>query len=149
MTMNDLQQAAVIQFAAREVGDGTVEQMKAVCHCLRNRLAAGWAENIFTIVENATDPWASAHGPASLGVKLDFTDRRLRELARDIEQILYPLGGMTDDVARICGRQDRDRGPLLYWNFINRPTTDWFRDNIARSPQHPNRAQFSFLYLYE
>lgn len=148
MTLNDLQRAALVMFAAREVGpEGSLDQMKAVCHVVRNRVKAGWGDaNWFTVIENAH---AAAGNEARARVVLDVNDRRLAMLARDVDEIFY--GDAQDEMGQLCAKIDKDRGPLLYWVFIDRPVLDWFRDNIVRlSGTHKQRAQVgNNLYLYE
>jgi hypothetical protein len=146
MTLNDLQRAAVVLFAAREVGThGGLEQMKAVCHVLRNRVQAGWAENYLAVLEQAAG--APANEPGGEG-RLDVNSRSLGELARAIDDIFYGCAG--DDIAHICGRQDKEHGPLLYWAFVDRPVTGWFKENIAGKPkEHFQRGIVGFMYLYE
>jgi hypothetical protein len=148
MTLNDLQRAAVVLFAAREVGpNGSLDQMKAVCHVIRNQVAAGWYEDYLAAVEGT---WRRKRY-TELGETqppLDSKDRRLGMLARDVDDIFY--GGASDDIARLCGRQDKEHGPLLYWCFVDRPVTAWFTENVVRKPEeHFQRGIVGFMYLYE
>ena len=147
VTLNDLQRAALVLFAAREVGPGgSVEQMKAVCHVLRNRVMAGWNEGSYlAVIDDAGE--AQANEGYALG-HLDLNDRRLQRMARDVDEIYY--GHADDEISRMCARQDKEKGPLLYWCFVDRPVRPWFRDNIARKmEEHRQRGIVGFLYLYE
>lgn len=146
MTLNDVQRAALVLFAAREVGsDGNLEQMKAVCYGIRNRVRAGWSDsNWLTVMEEHS----SIAGNEPLGERLRIDDRRLQALARDIDSIFY--GNEDDELARMCERQGKDRPPIFYWCFIHRPIRPWFQNTIIADPiNHPNRAQISFLMLYQ
>jgi hypothetical protein len=146
MTLNDLQRAALVLFAAREAGPGgSLDQMMAVCHVIRNRMAAGWADNCLEVIADAELSRGNAEGA---GRRMEVKDRALGMLARDIDEIFY--GHADDEVARICGRQDKERGPLLYWYFIDRPVTEWFVTNIIRKPEeHRHRGILGLMYLYE
>ena len=142
MTLNDIQRAAVVLFAAREAGsEGSLDQMRAVCHVIRNRVQAQWHEDYLAAVEAADQPRNVT--------TLRLNDRKLGMLAKEIDAIFY--GSDDGEIARLCGRQDKERGPLLYWYFIDRTVTDWFRRNIIAKPQeHRQRAQVgNNMYLYE
>ena len=146
MTLNDVQRAALVLFAARQVGsDGNLEQMKGVCYIIRNRVRAGWGDaNWLTVMEEAS----SCAGNDPVDERLRLEDRRLAHLARDIDSIFY--GDESDEIARVCIRQSKERPPILYWCFIHRPMRDWFKLTIAGDPKnHPMRSQIAFMMLYE
>jgi hypothetical protein len=148
MTLNDLQRAALVLFAAREVGpEGSPVQMRAVCHVIRNRVRAGWGDaNWFTVIEQ--HPRVAGNGCGVPG-ELDINDRRLAMLARDIDEIFY--GEAMDEIGQLCAPPDKSSPVLLYWAFIDRPVAHWFLQNIIRQPEHhKQRAQVgNNLYLYE
>ena len=105
MTLNDLQRAAAVLFAAREAGpEGSLDQMRAICHVIRNRVQAQWYEDFLAAVEGSwtrrrTEDLAEKQPP------LQLNDRRLGTLTREIDGIIY---GQTDDeIAKLCGRQDK------------------------------------------
>jgi hypothetical protein len=149
MTLNDLQRAAVVLFAAREAGpDGSLDQMRAICRVIRNRVQAQWYEDYLAAVEGS---WTRRRMEelAEKQPPLQLSDRRLATLTKEIEGIVY---GQTDDeIAKLCARQDKEHGPLLYWCWIDRPMTPWFEQNIVRKPEeHRQRAQVgNNMYLYE
>jgi hypothetical protein len=149
MTLNELQRAAVVLFAAREVGaDGSVDQMRAVCQVLRNRVQADWHSDYMQTME----AWESGEGqanPPQQRAALMLSDRRLAMLAREIDEIFYGQAG--DEVAQCCGRQDKERGPLLYWAFVDRKVLPAFVENVVRRPnEHRQRYQVgNTMYLYE
>ena len=146
MTLNDLQRAAVVLFAAREAGpDGSLDQMRAICHVIRNRVQAQWCEDYLEAINGDWEISNISYGNFPVRLK----DRNLALLTKEIEGIVY---GQTDDeIAKLCGRQDKEHGPLLYWSFIDRPMTEWFVQNIVRKPEeHRQRAQVgNNMYLYE
>jgi hypothetical protein len=120
--------------------------MRAICHVLRNRVMEGWHENWLQAVEMAAGP---AWRLETAMNELNLADRRLGTLARDIDGIFYGQAG--DEIARMAGRQDDKRGPLLYWQFIDRPLSQHFLENIVRKPEeHRQRGQVgNTMYLYE
>ena len=147
MTLNDLQRAALVLFAAREAGtDGSLDQMRTVAHVMVQRVAAGWAENLLDTIESAEA--AAAHLGAGY-TRLGLNDRRVQMLAREVDEIVYGQSG--SEIGRLCGRQDKECGPILYWAFLGRPMREWFKENVVRRPQeHRQRAQVgSTMYLYE
>jgi hypothetical protein len=146
MTLNDVQRAALVLYAARQVGaDGNLEQMKAICYIIRNRQRAGWGDgNWLTVLEEA--PNCAGNDPVDERLRLE--DRRLQALARDIDMIFY--GQEDDEIARACSRQGKEIPPIFYWCFIHRPMREWFERVIAKDPDnHKQRAQIAFMYLYE
>jgi hypothetical protein len=147
VTLNDVQRAALVLFAAREVGaDGNLEQMKAVCYVIRNRVRAGWSDgNWLTVMEEHRN---IAGNERPIDETLRLEDRRLQHLARDIDAIFY--GHEDDEISRVCGRQDKARGPIFYWCFLHRPIRKWFEATIIGDPiNHKNRSQIAFMMLYE
>jgi hypothetical protein len=146
MTLNDLQRAALVLFAARKAGPkGSLDQMRAICHVLKNRAQAGWADNYLSLIESSEDCEGNEPGSDAL---LDLNDRRLQQMAKDVDDIYF--GAADDEISRLCARQAKDKGPLLYWVFVDRPIKPWFRENIIARPQeHFQRGIVGFLYLYE
>jgi hypothetical protein len=150
MGINELQRAAAVLFAAREVGPkGSADEMKLVCYCLRNRARAGWAGGHWLNVIEEADEHA-AHEPLETG-PLSIESRPLQILARDIDEIFYsepprddlPLGIVPGDLAELAGRQ-------LFWMFMDRPIRPWFQTNIVRdSRNHPQRTKLGLMMLFE
>jgi len=148
VTFSDLQKANLVMFAAREAGvDGSLEQMKAICYCIRNRARAGWYDGSwFLVMQHAQEH--SAHFPED--VLIDPSHRAFQRLTRDVDEIFF------GDKAGVWGGDDA--GPDLsqtlevqkYWCFLNRPLTTWFKDNIiADKTNHPNTAQMGLMMFYE
>lgn len=150
MTLTELQRAALILFAAREVGtDGSLDHMKAVCCILRNRVKAGWHDDFLTAVEEAAAKGGNAQTQEP--VKLNVNDRRLALLARDIEDLIF---GSGNEIEAVCDEVKKEhgmaQGPILHWAFIDRPLSPWFEKTIAGDPaNHRQRGQIGFMYLYE
>lgn len=151
MTFPDVQRAMLAVFAAREVGPrGSLEEMRAVACCIRERVKAGWYENWLLTMENADE--TAAH-PWNLSVKLDPDNRSFQRMLSDVDDIYYSQNrhalestdeesfSLEDSIAEL---------KLKYWCFTNRPMTQWFRDNIARDPKnHPMRAQMGLMMFYQ
>lgn len=143
MTLNDLQKAALILFAAREAGDtGSLQAMRGICYAIRNRVRTGWYDgNWLDVIENADEsagnlPWRDADP-----VRLTVNDRGLQMLARDIDGIFY--SGGDDEVAAAIDN-------ALYWQRIDKPIRQWFVDNIVRRPEdHGRRAQISSIVFFD
>lgn len=132
MTLNDLQKAALVLFAAKEAGNtGSLAAMKGICYAIRNRVRAGWHDGSWIdVIENAND---YAGNPATDRPRiLTLNDRGLQMLARDIDALFYS-GGMEDEVAESFKT-------VLYWQHIDRMSTPWFFENIIRNPQEHRRA---------
>jgi hypothetical protein len=146
MTLNDLQRAALALYAARKVGPkGSLDQMRAICHIFKNRAQAGWADNYLQLIEQQRE--FEGNEPGGEG-QLDLNDRRLQQIAKDVDDIYF--GQADDEISRICARQDKTKGPLLYWVFADRPPTRWFQQNIIAKPrEHYQRGIIGLMYLYE
>lgn len=148
MTLNELQRALLVAHAVRTVGDdGNLEQMKAVCYVLRNRVRAGWHDGSWlTVIEESAD----VAGNELTGAKLRADDRRMAILARDIDAIVYGQESPDDELARVCAKQDKERGPIFYFAFIHREIKPWFRTMIIGNPtDHRDRGQIGYLHLFE
>ena len=138
MTPKTLNQAALILAAAREVGEGSVEQMKGIAICLRNREKAGWAEDILGVIESMDEH--SAHEPSKH--KLD--SRTLQRFTHDIDQVYYEGGADLPD------GEGGGLNEAKYWCFMNRPIRGEFTYNIIRDPQnHPNRGQIGPIMFFD
>lgn len=151
MTANDLQKAALVFFAARETGCRDLQQMRAICYVIRNRLRQGWAENWLTLIETAG---VHAGNDPLPDYSLDLQNRNLQLLARDIDQIFFgdsytsdPIAEAVSEVRTISGKK---RNPPLYYCFADRPIRDWFTSRIIRDQEnHQNSTQVGFMMLYE
>lgn len=158
MTLNDVQRAALVLFAARAAGrQGSLEQMKAIAYCIRNRVRAGWFDGQWlTVMENAED--AAGNAPSER-VLLDPNNRSLQRLVADVDDIYYggrdgqratqskpaaqrfaPEGGDLEDAI----------GKSCYWCKINEPIRPWFKQHIIGQPEeHPNRATMGLMQFFD
>lgn len=140
MTPRVLQQAALVLAAAREVGDGPVEQMKAIAICLKNRVDAGWYEDIIAAIEDMDRH--AAHEPGSY--QLDGANRNLQRFAHDIEGVFYQ-GTMESAGAELQGLEE-----AKFWCFMQRPIRDEFTKKIIRNQEnHPNHASVGPIMFYD
>lgn len=160
MTLNDVLRAQLALFAARAAGQGaSLEQMKAIAYCIRNRVKAGWWDgNWLTVMEHSRD--IEANTPDQPWY-LDPTDRALQRLVADIDEIYYggrPAGGARVEQAPMIaqrylaesGDMEEAIGKCVYWAWLNRPFTKWFRENVLeQAHNHPNRAQMGMMAFFE
>ena len=165
MTLNDLQRAALALFAVRAAGQGgSLEQMKAIAYCIRNRVKAGWFDGQWvTVIEHAEESAANLSNGAHF---LDLNNRALQRLVADIDDIYY--GGRGQDVS-FGGRVEQGKAPMpaqrytaeggdlegslgksCYWCWINQPFTPWFQTNILDDPDNHNcRVQMGLMAFFE
>jgi hypothetical protein len=157
VTLNDVQKAELALFAARAAGQGaSLEQMKAICYVIRNRVRAGWHDGQWlTVMERAAEVSGNLRG---LRVLLDPNSRTLQRLIADVDDIYYRPGlsgreqGNTTAQAFAAGMDDLGEvlGRSLYWCFINQPMTPWFVEHVIHRPdQHPSRVQMGTMMFYE
>lgn len=162
MTLNDVQRAELALFSARAAGPGaSLEQMKAIAYCVRNRVKQGWHDGHWlTVMERADE--AAANLPEARTL-LDPASRALQRLIADVDDIYY--GAQGSDT--------RDRGPgkrfpnaqafavnsgsteealneCCYWAWVNKPFTAWFRENVLDRPaEHPNPATMGLMAFFK
>jgi hypothetical protein len=148
-------------FAARAAGQGaSLEQMKAVAYCIRNRVKAGWWDGQWlTVMERAGETLANT--PDDEPWYLDPNNRALQRLVADVDEIYYggrPAAGarveqtpmMAQRYAAEGGDLEEAIGKSVYWAWLNRPFTVWFRKNILEETHnHPNRAQMGMMAFFE
>lgn len=140
MTPRVLSHAALALAAAREVGDGPVEHMKAVAIILRNRWQGGWYDDLMDAVEDIDTH--SAHDPREIRLRGD--NRTLQKFAFEIENCLYE--GMS-------GLPDQEGGGLnkaKYWCFLDRPLRDRFKTTIIRDKEnHPQKGVIGLMLYFD
>jgi hypothetical protein len=158
--LNDVQRAYLALFAARAAGQGaSLEQMKAIAYCIRNRVKAGWWDGQWlTVMEHAGE--TEANKPEEPWF-LDPNNRALQRLIADIDEIYYggrPAGGarveqapmMAQRYAAEGGDLEEAIGKSVYWAWLNRPFTVWFLKNVLeQAHNHPNRAQMGMMAFFE
>jgi hypothetical protein len=149
MTQKDVDRVLLALYAVREVGErGNLDQMKAICYCLRNRVRTGWGEWMEVI--QAADNFG-AHlttGPAAI----DPNNRIYQRLLRDVDDIYFghsdspstEEGGSLE--SSLCDPQHL----CCYWCFVDRPVDPEFARTIVRDPEnHPHRATMGNIMFYE
>jgi hypothetical protein len=161
MTLNDAQRAALALFAARAAGqDASLEQMKAIALCVRNRVKAGWHDGQWlTVIEHS---YETAGNLPLARVILDPNNRALQRLIADIDDIYYGLAAYSTTAqnkattptaqrfAPDAGDLETAIGKCCYWAWVNRAFTPWFKENILDHPdRHPNRAQMGLMSFFE
>jgi hypothetical protein len=136
-------------FAARQAGaEASLEQMKAICYCIRNRARAGWHDGgIFLAVELAQEHSAHEEKP----VIIDPNARPFQRLTRDIDEVFFgdrhgsPFGvdDASPDLSDTLAKQK-------FWCFLDRPIRPWFKTNIIDDHKnHANTAQMGLMLFYE
>jgi hypothetical protein len=149
MTQKDVDRVLLALYAVQEVGErGNLDQMKAICYCLRNRVRTGWGEWMEVI--QAADNFG-AHlttGPAAI----DPNNRIYQRLLRDVDDIYFghsdsPSAGEGGSLeSSLCDPQH----PCCYWCFVDRPVDPEFARTIVRDPEnHPHRATMGNIMFYE
>jgi hypothetical protein len=158
VTLNDVQRAALALFAAREAGHAaSLDQMKAIAYCVRNRVKAGWHDGQWlTVIEHSEE---SAGNLFVTRVMLDPNNRILQRIIADIDDIYYGLANFAGQNAMVptaqrfapdAGDIETAIGKSCYWCWLNRPFTTWFEKNILRFPEsHPMRAQLGLMGFFE
>ena len=148
MTQRDFDRAMLVRYAVQEVGPrGSLEQMKAVCYCLRNRVRSGWGDWI-DVIESAGEH--SGNEPLDY-VPIDTSKRAYQRLLHEVDDIYF--GASTDfgaeglDLAYSLCQQG---GEALYWMFLDRPIRQWFQDTIASDLEnHPSRVTMGLMMFFE
>lgn len=151
MTQKDVDRVMLVRYAVREAGErGSLEQMKAICYCLRNRVRAGWGE-WSDVIESADEH--NAHEPQKAW--LDVNSRPYQRLLRDVDDIYFGRSSMgyssdeasSGDLESSLSTKDH---ACLYWCFTNRPILDHFAATIVRDPQnHANRSTMGLMMFFE
>ena len=161
MTLNDVQKAELALFAARAADAGaSLEQMKAIAYCVRNRVRAGWHDGQWlTVMEHADEAAGNLPGPR---VTLDPSSRALQRMIADVDDIYYRTGNREQGIGNRNQESQAQRfateaddmadalGKCLYWCFIDQPMNPWFVDNVMNQPaEHPSRAQMGLMMFFE
>lgn len=153
MTNTDLQKAQLVMFAARHAGPkATLDQMKGICYCIRERVRAGWNDGKWMDVLQAAEENAPHHFVA-IHENLDgsiVTERReFQMLLRDVDDIFYSQkAGMSEMPNSLESSIEQNREK--YWCFLNRARTPWFDQHIVGDQKnHPNRTQAGLMMFYE
>lgn len=151
MTLNDIQRAHLAMMAVREAGEGgALEQMKAICYCIRNRVRQGWhGGDWIQVLEHLDD----ARGNVVTGPRMviDAGNRNFQRLIMEIDEIYFsrrdyerePSNARMPDLEEAIGK-------ACYWLFINQPVVSWFEDHILKDPKnHPQKANMGLMLFFE
>lgn len=147
MTQKDVDRVMLVRYAVQEVGPkGSLEQMKAVCYCLRNRVREGWGEWM-DVIESADEHRANEPTePAAI----DTSSRAYQRLLHDVDDIYF---GHSSDFSEGPSLEDslcEKERPCFYWLFLDRPMQQWFKDTIAGDKEnHPSNATMGLMMFFE
>lgn len=147
MTQKDVDRVMLVRYAVQEAGPkGSLEQMKAICYCLRNRVRAGWGEWM-DVIEAADGTLANE---PSEPMRIDTNNRAYQRLLHDVDDIYF---GHRSDFSEGVTLEDtlcEKERPNFYWMFLNRPTQQWFKDTIASDKEnHPSNATMGLMMFFE
>lgn len=151
MTQKDVDRVMLALYAVREAGErASLEQMKAICYCLRNRVRAGWGEWM-AVIDAAGE--TAAHEPAPHAA-IDVSSRTYQRLLRDVDDIYFGHSGLKEygdegggDLETSLCAKGREG---LYWCFLNRPVLERFAATIVRDQEnHANIATMGLMMFYE
>lgn len=147
MTQKDMDRVMLVRYAVREAGpDGSLEQMKAICYCLRNRVRAGWGEWM-DVIDSADE---SLGNEPIEPMRLDSASRAYQRLLHDVDDIYFGHSTGRDEGTTLEDSLCEKERPCFYWLFLNRPTRTWFRDNIASDKEnHPSNATMGLMMFFE
>ena len=149
MTLNDIQRAYLAMFAAREAGEGgALEQMKAICYCIRNRVRQGWhGGDWMQVLEHADE----ARGNPWRPYRIDAGNRNFQRLIMDIDEIYFsrrdydrePSNAKMPDLEEAIGK-------ACYWLFLNAPVLPWFEQSILKDPKnHPQKSNMGLMLFFD
>jgi hypothetical protein len=128
--LEQFQRARLVSFAYQEAArTGSLPAMKAVCYVIKNRVRAGWNDgNWLSVIEDADRTAGNDPEPY---LPIAGNDRNFQNLMRDVEDIYYAV--IEDDVSRVVGSS-------LFFQSIDRPSRQWFVDNIVGNPASHRRV---------
>lgn len=141
MTLQQFERARLVHFAIEQASHtGSLDAMKAVCYIMRNRAKAGWHDGtILSVIEAAHE--SAGNEPLPGRCVLEAADRNFQLLLHCVEDIYH--GTEHDSVRETVGE-------CLYYQFANIKPRNWFVNHIIRdSENHPRRASFGLMFLFE
>jgi hypothetical protein len=166
MTLNEFQKALLCEFAVREAE--SLEQMKCICYCMRNRVRKGWHDGSWTkCIEHAQESAGNEsakgnYGDSGAALQNDELKKEIDPNSRPFQMLLQAI----DDIyhgqrwvpSGVDGVRDEDAqgtdlesavGTALYWVRLDRPIRPWFAENIVRDREnHPERSQMGLMMFY-
>jgi hypothetical protein len=147
MTQKDVDRVMLVRYAAFEAGPrGSLEEMKAICYCLRNRVRAGWGEWM-DVIETADEH--RANEPNEL-IRIDHNSRAYQRLLHEVDDIYFGHSSNYGDGPTLEDTLCEKQRPCFYWMYLNRPIRQWFKDTIATDKQnHPSNATMGLMMFFE
>jgi hypothetical protein len=147
MTQKDVDRVMLVRYAVQEAGPrGSLEQMKAICYCLRNRVRAGWGEWM-DVIESADEH--RANEPNEL-IRIDHNSRAYQRLLHEVDDIYFGHSASFGDGPTLEDALCAKERPNFYWLFLDRPMRPWFKDNIAGDKEnHPSNATMALMMFFE
>lgn len=147
MTQKDVDRVMLVRYAVQEVGPrGSLEQMKSICYCLRNRVRAGWGEWM-EVIESADE--TRANEPTER-LPIEASSRSYQRLLHEVDDIYFGHSSDFSDGATLEDTLCSKERPCFYWMFLDRPIRPWFKDNIATDQKnHPSNATMGLMMFFE
>lgn len=147
MTQKDVDRVMLVRYAAFEAGPrGSLEEMKAICYCLRNRVRAGWGEWM-DVIETADEH--RGNEPNEL-IRIDHNGRAYQRLLHEADDIYFGHSSSYGDGPTLEDTLCAKDRPCFYWLYLNRPMRQWFKDTIATDKQnHPSNATMGLMMFFE
>jgi hypothetical protein len=164
LTLKDIERAELAIFAARAAGQGaTVDQMKAIACCIRNRVRQGWHDSSWLkVMEHA---WEYEGNLPTSPVRIDPENSSFLRWLRDADEVYFgytsenSIGHMARQREKLGGAQaikpqasgiEEALQRAVYWAFIDRPFTVWFQHNVLHGPDaHRDVGNLGTLFFYE
>jgi hypothetical protein len=147
MTQKDVDRVMLVRYAVQEAGPrGSLEEMKAICYCLRNRVRAGWGEWL-DVIESAGETLCNEPIDPT---RIDTANRAYQRLLHDVDDIYFGHSYGSDEGPTLEDTLCEKERPCFYWLFLQRPTTQWFKDTIAADKEnHPSNATMGLMMFFE
>jgi hypothetical protein len=150
--------AMLVEFAVREAGpEASLEEMKAICYALRNRVRAGWFDSDW--IQCMEQAGLSAGNEGRVPGPINSQTRPFQMLLQAIEDIFYtqrdqqPKGWgslLPSDPDAQGDSLEAAVGTSLYWVNIRRTIRPWFVENIIRDHQnHPERTSLGMWRFHK
>jgi hypothetical protein len=147
MTQKDVDRVMLVRYAVKEAGpQGSLEQMKAICYCLRNRVRSGWGEWM-EVIETADETRANEPGEPW---RIDTASRAYQRLLHDVDDIYFGHSAPSSDGPTLEDSLCEKKRPCFHWLFLDRPIRQWFKDNIIADKQnHPSNVTMGLTMFFE
>lgn len=150
MNFATFERGQVAMFAFREAQHtGSLDCVKAVCLIVRNRVRSGWGDGTWwSVLQSAKE--VAAH-PAYDLPATGSDNRLLQMTVRDIDDLYLGMEGesnVTRVVAGDGGSGNKDWKPALFYAFVDKPLSEWFKENIVGKIGHEQCGQIGAMMVY-